>query len=68
MWEYDARGRRVGEINTLCTSVRQVIALGKVDGKEAAMIDDGRTLALWAKDSKGGWGLKNEIGVSTDQR
>jgi hypothetical protein len=57
VWEYDAKGRRIGEIVPKDGPVKQVLAAGKVDGKEVAVAQTDKGLSIWQKTSSGKWDI-----------
>lgn len=63
VWEYDSRGRRVGEISAKCKRIKRVLGLGKVERHETAIIDDGAGLRVWRKGGTGIWEMRRTIDV-----
>lgn len=63
-WEYDSKGRRVGEIAIKSDRIKRVLGLGKVEGKETVVVDDGTKLQIWAKSSAGKWDKRRSLDVS----
>lgn len=63
VWEYDIKGRRVGEIATKHAGINGVLGLGKVEGRECAVISDGSRWGIWIKASAGKWEKKRALEV-----
>jgi hypothetical protein len=63
VWEYDARGRRVGEIVVKDGSIKRVMPAGKLDGKETAVVQCEKELSVWQKGSTAKWEITQELDV-----
>jgi len=64
VWEYDVKGRRVGEIVVKTGPIKRVLGAGKVDGKEMAVVESAQGLGLWSKASTGKWESVKHLDVS----
>jgi hypothetical protein len=63
VWEYDLRGRRVGEIVLKDGPVKRVLGAGKVNGKETAVVLHDQGMGVWQKASAGKWEVQHELEV-----
>ena len=64
IWEYDSRGKRVGEIVVKTGPIQRVLGAGKVDGREMAVVESAPGLGLWSKASTGKWESVKNLEVS----
>ena len=64
IWEYDSRGKRVGEIVVKTGPIKRVLGAGKVDGREMAVVESAPGLGLWSKASTGKWESVKNLEVS----
>jgi len=64
VWEYDIKGRRVGEIVVKTGPIKRVLGAGRVDGKEMAVVESAQGLGLWSKASTGKWQSVKHLDVS----
>ena len=68
VWEYDVKGRRVGEIVVKTGPIKRVLGAGKVDGKEMAVVESAQGLGLWSKASTGKWESVKHLDVSLSMK
>jgi len=64
VWEYDDKGKRVGEIVPKTGPIKRVLGAGRVDGKEMAVVESAQGLGLWSKASSGKWESVKHLDVS----
>jgi hypothetical protein len=64
VWEYDNKGKRVGEIVVKTGPIKRVLGAGRVDGKEMAVVESAQGLGLWSKASSGKWESVKHLDVS----
>lgn len=64
IWEYDTKGRRVGEIVVKTGPIKRVLGAGRVDRKEMAVVESAQGLGLWSKASTGKWEFVKHLDVS----
>jgi hypothetical protein len=64
VWEYDNKGKRVGEIVVKTGPIKRVLGAGRVDGKEMAVVESAQGLGLWSKASNGKWESVRHLDVS----
>jgi hypothetical protein len=64
VWEYDHKGKRVGEIVVKTGPIKRVLGAGRVDGKEMAAVESEQGLGLWSKASTGKWESVKHLDVS----
>jgi hypothetical protein len=67
VWEYDNRGKRVGEIVVKTGPIKRVLGAGRVDGKEMAVVESAHGLGLWSKASTGKWESVKHLDVSVSR-
>lgn len=64
IWEYDYRGKRVGEIVIKTGPIKRVLGAGKVDGREMAVVESAQGLGIWSKATTGKWESVKHLDVS----
>jgi hypothetical protein len=64
VWEYDSKGKRVGEIVVKTGPIKRVLGAGRVDGREMAVVESAQGLGLWSKASTGKWESVKNLDVS----
>jgi hypothetical protein len=67
VWEYDNKGKRVGEIVIKTGPIKRVLGAGRVDGKEMAVVESEQGLGLWSKASTGKWESVKHLDVSVSR-
>jgi hypothetical protein len=67
VWEYDNKGKRVGEIVVKTGPIKRVLGAGRVDGKEMAVVELEQGLGLWSKTSTGKWEPVKHLDVSISE-
>jgi len=64
VWEYDNKGKRIGEIVVKTGPIKRVLGAGRVDGKQMAVVESAQGLGLRSKASTGKWELVKHLDVS----